>query len=263
VDQEDVVGRAVAAIGKGQPDDYVLTPTTHVRVLADKAPVLARLLQSSRMTVLAQQYERLSEEAERAKKRFSADVSRASAAMLVVALLAPLVMVVGIVEPLVTETMVPVMAEVVIERTLFTLGIGSLAVAALATMWLSHVRSRVQDWKSKEKEAMETRLAYFDNLVRLRDNSPSEPPLGLLKLEYFRRYQLGVQIAYCDYYFVQHQTAADKKLTQRGRAVATATFASGAAALVASFDALLTSFAALGVMASCRFQGGCSGGRLG
>jgi hypothetical protein len=244
------IRHAVEAIGEGRSDDYIFRPTGHAEALEHQAPALARVLQSSRMKPLAEQYERLSEEAERAKGRFSADVSRASVAMLVVALLAPLVMVVGILEPLVAEGMGPEVAKVVVQRALFALGFCSLLAAALANMWLSKVRGRLQDLKSKENEAMQTRLLYFNKLMLVNDNSPSESPLWLLKLEYFRRYQLKAQIAYCDRYYKEHRTAAEKRLTQRGLAVAVATFASGAVALVASFDALLASLAAFGVMAT-------------
>jgi hypothetical protein len=71
-----------------------------------------------------------------------------------------------------------------------------------------------------------------------------------LKLEYFRRYQLDMQLAYCRYFYQRHLEAADKKLTYGGLAAGSAAFASGAAALIASLDALLASLAAFGVMAT-------------
>jgi hypothetical protein len=69
-----------------------------------------------------------------------------------------------------------------------------------------------------------------------------------LKLEYFRRYQLDVQLAYYDRRGRQHRDSADRTLTIGGFAAALAAVASGSAGIVASIEAPWAALAALGVI---------------
>jgi hypothetical protein len=146
----------------------------------------------------------------------------------------------------------PRVGEAIMKPTLIALGLGALASVAFATMWQSNVRNGrlLEEWMGLESDAMSTRFRYFETLVKLQDSSASELSLGLLKLEYFRRYQLDAQMAYSRNYFERYRTAADKNLANSGQASALAAMASGAAALFASAEALLASLAALGVMAT-------------
>ena len=84
---------------------------------------------------------------------------------------------------------------------LLVLGLCALVSGALASMWLFRARegNLVEAWMSGRAHAESARLEYFATLVRL-ENGPSDPPLGLLKLEYFRRYQLDVQAILHDYH---------------------------------------------------------------
>ena len=76
----------------------------------------------------------------------------------------------------------------------------------------------------------------------------SDPSLGLLKLEYFRRYLLDMQITYYRERRRKHRQSADRTLTLGGFAAALAAVASGSAGVVASFDAPWAALAAVGVV---------------
>ena len=236
----EVVKRAVAAIGEGRPDDFILAPTTHAEELTGKAAALASLLRTAQIATLARQYERRDRDAGDSQKRFKDAMLWANAAVLATGVLDAFIMVAGILEEAVDEELWPL---------LLVLGLCALVSGALASMWLFRVRegNLVEAWMSGRAHAESARLEYFATLVRL-ENGPSEPPLGLLKLEYFRRYQLDVQIAYYDRRGRRHRQSADWTLTIGGFAAALAAVASGSAGIVASIEATWAALAALGVI---------------
>lgn len=240
--EQDVVKRAVTAIGDDRPDDYVLAPDEHARTLAEEAPALASLLRSSKVETLAEQYKRHDQEAGSAQARFKGAMMRANGAVLMTAVLAALIMVAGIFEPR--------FGEAFMRPPLLLLGLAALLAGALASMWLFRVREGqlLDEWMSERAHAETARLAYFTTLVQEPDPTASEPPLGLLKLEYFRRYLLDMQIAYYGQRSRQHRKSADQTLTIGGFAAALGAVASGSAGLVASFNAPWAALAAVGVL---------------
>lgn len=237
----EVVKRAVAAIGEGRSDDYILAPTRHAEELAGKAPALAALLRKARIETLARQYERRDRDAGDAQKRFKSAMLSANTTVLATGVLGAFIMVAGILEE--------VLDDADLWPLLLVLGLGALVSGALASMWLFRVRegNLVEAWMSGRAHAESARLEYFASLVGL-ENGSSEPPLGLLKLEYFRRYQLDVQIAYYDQRGRQHRDSADRTLMIGGFAAALAAVASGSAGIAASIEAPWAALAALGVI---------------
>ena len=237
----EVVKRAVEAIGEGRPDDFILAPTTHAEELAGRAPALAALLRTGKVATLARQYERRDRDAGEAQTRFKEAMRWASAAVLATGVLGASIMVAGILEE--------ARDDGDLWPLLLVLGLCALVSGALASMWLFRARegNLVEAWMSGRAHAESARLEYFATLVRL-ENGPSDPPLGLLKLEYFRRYQLDVQLAYYDQRGRQHRQSADRTLTIGGFAAALAAVASGSAGIVASIEAPWAALAALGVI---------------
>jgi hypothetical protein len=103
-------------------------------------------------------------------------------------------------------------------------------------------------WMGERAHAETARLAYYATLAQLQDSGPSELPLGLLKLEYFRRYQLDMQITYYDQRRKDHRRSADRTLALGGFAAAIAAVASGSAGVLASSSPSWSALAALGVV---------------
>ena len=237
----EVVKRAVEAIGAGRPDDFILAPSTHAEELAGRAPALAALLRTGKVATLARQYERRDRDAGEAQTRFKEAMRWANAAVLATGVLGASIMVAGILEE--------ARDDGDLWPLLLVLGLCALVSGALASMWLFRARegNLVEAWMSGRAHAESARLEYFATLVRL-ENGPSDPPLGLLKLEYFRRYQLDVQLAYYDQRGRQHRQSADRTLTIGGFAAALAAVASGSAGIVASIEAPWAALAALGVI---------------
>jgi len=242
VEQAEIVKRAVETIGKGRPDDYILQPSQHAEELADKAPALAGLLRTATIETYTQQFERHDRAADDAQKRFKGAVTWANGAVFATGVLGALIMVATILER--------PFGDAVMWVPLLALGLCALVAGALASMWLFRVREgqMLNDWMSERAHAETARLAYFATLAELPGDGPSELPLGLLKLEYFRRYQLDMQIAYYDQRRQQHRRSADRTLAIGGFAAALAAVASGSAGIVASFHAPWAALAALGVV---------------
>jgi hypothetical protein len=238
----EAVKLAAAAIGEGRPDDFILAPTTHAEELAGKAPALASLLRTAKIATLARQYERRDREAGDAQRRFKDAMLWANAAVLATGVLGAAIMVVGILEE--------ALDDADLWPLLLVLGLGALVSGAFASMWLFRVRegNLVEAWMSGRAHTESARLEYFATLAKAKTGESSELPLGLLKLEYFRRYQLDVQIAYYDRRGGQHRESADRTLTLGGFAAALGAVASGSAGIAASIEAPWAALAALGVI---------------
>jgi hypothetical protein len=128
-------------------------------------------------------------------------------------------------------------------------GLVAVVSGGLASMSLFRVRegNLLEAWMSARAQAETARLLYFSTLAQ-GDDDTSDPPLGLLKLEYFRRYQLDVQIAYYAGRGEAHRRSADQTLLIGGLAVAAGAVAAGAAGVLAATDTRWAAVAALGVV---------------
>lgn len=240
--QADVVERAVAVIGEGRDDDYILAPATHADALADKAPALSHLLRSGKIETYKNQYAHHDTAAIKAQARFKSAIGRANLAVFATGLLGALIMVVSLLGGLYfPDQMKPF---------LLGLGLAALATGAFATMWLFRVREgqMLDEWMGERARAETARLSYFATLVGLSDDGSERAPLGLLKLEYFRRYQLDMQIAYYRGAVQRHRRSADRTLVIGSFAAASAAVASGSAGIVASYAAPWAALAAFGVL---------------
>jgi hypothetical protein len=89
------------------------------------------------------------------------------------------------------------------------------------------------------------RLSYFSHIVNT-SVQPLDRQLELLKLEYFRRYQLDLQLAYYKTRRSEHRDSAERTLGISAGSVLVAAIASGAAGVL---GALRSEWAALGSVA--------------
>lgn len=239
--EAEVIDRAVQAVGADRPPDYLLTPTLHAEALAGQAPALARLLRTAKMETLALQYERLDRRANEAQRKFKRAMAWANRALLLTAILGAGIMVVAI--------LAASWARAFADELSVIVGLAAVLSGGLAAMSLFRVRegNLLEAWMSARAQAETTRLLYFSTLVQ-GDGGASDPPLGLLKLEYFRRYQLDVQIAYYAGRGDAHRWSADRTLMIGGFAVAAGAVAAGSAGVLAAIDSRWATLAALGVV---------------
>ena len=229
---------AAGIIGSGSPGDYPLSPVEHAEQLKASAPKLAALLTRSAPVELARQYAEADTEALAAERTFKRWVIRANWAVLATATASALLMAVA----LLTGTL-----GGLTQTTLIVLALIGVAAGGIASMSLFRVKEGrlLEDWMTARARAETKRLSYFSYIV----NSSVQPldlQLELLKLEYFRRYQLDLQLAYYKTRRSGHRNSAERTLSISAGSVLVAAIASGAAGVL---GALRSEWAALGSLA--------------
>jgi hypothetical protein len=179
---------AAGIIGSGSPGDNGLSPVEHAEQLRTSAPKLAALLTGSAPVELARQYAEADAEALLAERTFKRWVSRANRAALGTATVSALLMAVALLADRLGG---------LAQTALIVLALAGVATGGIASMSLFRVKEvrLLEDWMTARARAETKRLSYFSYIV----NSSIQPldlQLELLKLEYFRRYQLDLQLAY-------------------------------------------------------------------
>ena len=224
MEYQQLIDAANQAIGQGAADDYVIAPTRHAESLAATAPALARVLRRSELSSTASQYERKDGEAGKAQMAFKAAANRANWAVFVAACLSAVLLVAGLVT-----------GNGAGKVLLIVVGSCGVVAGSLGSMWVFKVRSGnlLKNWMASRAAAETLRLKYFDLVIRAEDKGESPTvPLPLLQLEYFRRYQLDVQLVYFKNRGADHKRAADKMLSVSALAVGLGSLATGLGGLL-------------------------------
>jgi len=229
---------AAGIIGSGSPGDYRLSPLEHAEQLKTSAPELATLLSRSAPVDLARQYADADTEALVAERTFKRWVIRANWAVLTTATVSALLMAVA----LLTASLGGLTRTILIVLALI-----GVAAGAFASMSLFRVKEGrlLEDWLTARARAETKRLSYFSYIMNA-SVGPPDPQLELLKLEYFRRYQLDLQLAYYKTRRSGHRNSAERTLNISAGSVMVAAIASGAAGVL---GALRSEWAALGSLA--------------
>jgi hypothetical protein len=233
-----IMSDAARIIGSGSSGDYALSPAEHAAQLSTSAPKLAAILTRSAPVELARQYADADTEARVAERTFKRWIIRANWAVLATATVSALLMAVA----LLGDSL-----GALTQTTLIVLALVGVAVGGIASMSLFRVKEGrlLEDWMTARARAETKRLSYFSYIV----NSSAEPPdlqLEQLKLEYFRRYQLDLQLAYYKTRRTGHRKSAERTLDISAISVLVAAFASGAAGVL---GARQSEWAALGSLA--------------
>jgi len=217
--------------------------TTHGRLssaeqLRTSAPKLAALLTSSAPVELARQYAEADTEARVAERTFKRWVLRANWAVLATATVSALLMAAALLAGNLGS---------LTQAILIVLALMGVAAGGIASMSLFRVKEGrlLEDWMTARARAETKRLSYFSTLVHSSVGQP-DPQLDLLKLEYFRRYQLDHQLAYYKTRRSGHRNSAERTLNISAGSVLMAAIASGAAGVL---GALRSEWAALGSLA--------------
>jgi hypothetical protein len=253
---EEAINEAIETIGRGKRKDYIISPTSHAEEFGEKAPALATILRSSEVEATARQYENEDQEALVAQNKFKIIFKRANSIVLATGVLIALV--------LATAAAATVLPAWLVTTLLVVLSLGSVVTGALASKDLLTIRQGhlLEAWMSKRASAETARLDYFDTVAKssVKSTGKNYVPLELLHLEYFRRFQLDVQLAYYRERGKDHREEAEKTLSYSGWAVAGAAIATGSAGVLggvlhasfAAIAALGTIFTGLSSFASMR-----------
>ncbi len=183
--QQNMINELRVAVGKNQPDDYVISPLDHAKQFRERAPSLAGLLEGSRVKGQAESYQVADHEAGEAQKRFQSLSSRARWCVFVAACFTGSLLALGNF----ADWSGPWR-----EALAVVLPVGGLVSGVLAGIWLNQIGSGklLSRWMEKRAEAESQRLRYFSHVTEPSDDLET----GILQLEYFRRFQLDVQRTY-------------------------------------------------------------------
>jgi hypothetical protein len=140
-----------------------------------------------------------------------------------------------------------------VRATIVAFGLAGLFVGTAGTVYMSLLNSRgvLRSWLKARGAAETVRADYVDAVVA------ADPPASqdgvtwthLLKLEYFRRYQLDVQYAYFGRRGQDHEQAAQRSSVSVTWALGIVGLANGAAGLLGVWDLRWSAIAALAVVA--------------
>ena len=229
---------AAGIIGSDSPADYRLTPVEHAERLRISAPKLAAVLTRTGPVELSRQYAEADTEALIAEQTFKRWVIRANWAVLATATVSALLMAVA----LLADNL-----GALRQTALIALALIGVATGGIASMSLFRVKEGrlLEDWMTARARAETKRLSYFNYIANSSDGPP-DPELELLKLEYFRRYQLDLQLAYYKNRRSGHRNSAERTLDISAASVLVAAVATGAAGVL---GALKSEWAALGSVA--------------
>lgn len=233
-----IMSDAAGIIGVDSPNDYRLSPVEHAEQLRASAPKLAAVLTSTAPVELARQYAEADTEALVAERTFKRWVIRANWAVLATATVSALLMAAALLESTLGA---------LTQTILIVLALAGVASGGIASMSLFRVKEGrlLEDWMMARARAETKRLSYFSYIANA-SVGPVDPHLELLKLEYFRRYQLDLQLAYYKSRRSRHRNSAERTLDISAASVLVAAIASGAAGVL---GALRSEWAALGSLA--------------
>lgn len=248
----DLWQTAEATIGPSEGDDYVLQPTTHAHRYEERTPDLARLLRRTATRIAAEEFERADGIAVESQRTFKRAAAQANAAALMTAWASAGVLLAALFD-----------APGLVLVALGALGALAGAFGAFLTQRLRQ-QHLLQRWMAARANSETHRHTYFEQVV-LTDPSadpPSEPTaaddangakgapeLSLLQLEYFRRYQLDVQLRYCDQRQRQHRRSADRTVSYAAAAGFFAALSTGLAGVLgAEGDVDWAGLAAFGIV---------------
>ncbi len=190
--------------------DWRIEPQRHAGSLPPAAAALARVLQRPELVGLMGQFTRSDAEAVQAQRRYKR-LGRASIVLNTVAILLGAI---GLTGPDVAQAAgltIPARAGAAVASLQF-----ACIFAAMISAWMI-IRARPFDkWMRARAVAETCRMELFAAVTGAREEvREGELPLLPLQLEYFRRYQLAVQLDYYAGRGAQHRKAAGARATRR------------------------------------------------
>jgi hypothetical protein len=237
----DPIKLAQETVGADTDTDYVIDPTAHADEFKVKAPALSAVLRSSGVSVAAKRYKERDSDANVSQVEFKRVFNRSNVTVLITAILIALVLATGIIAP--------GQGDKVAKTLLIILGVASVLTGSLAAYDLNTLRQGklLGVWMSNRALAETARLEYFNIIARSSvADGAGDTQVDLLKLEYFRRFQLDVQRNYYRQRSIENLKDAKRILAYSGIAIAGAAVVTGLAGFLGLINTKFAAFASLG-----------------
>jgi len=241
----DRIAKARQIIGKNEEKDYILKPKMYAELFSEKAPALSDFLKSSELEGIAEKYNQNNEKAIAAQAKYKAWMKKARLWVLLTACCSAALLAVA------TWLVKPDEAD--LAKTLFiVISIAAFVSSFIATTYIKLVEnlSLLKTWMGSRANAEMQRLGYFGGFVKRRfqaDDGADPIFLRLLQLEFFRRFQVDMQLNYYTQRSGDHAVAAEKSATISTWAMGIAGLAAAIAGFLgASIDPRWAAVAAVG-----------------
>ena len=207
---------AIEILGSSQPDDdWILKPDQHADLLPDEAAPLVAILRNSKINTIITKYKDADKKAIHAQKKYKLfskfGISSASAAALIGAVFLFLK---SSSDP---GTFLYKLGENY-ESLILSAEAIAIALTALFSYLLKHNKYFLK-WMNQRAKAETERIRLFEIVCLHKCPEPNKNnciELYQLQLEYFRRYQLEVQLRYYKGRSEQHEKAASKLISVGG-----------------------------------------------
>ena len=220
----------ISKIGQNEENDYILDLEAHQNLYRSSLPKLYDILSSSELSTFASEYQTFDQQAIDAQKLYKTNTKRSRIFTFLTALFSSLLIVAGGIN--LDSTLGNEAAKYIV----VILSLLGAASSALVTVYLVLIRDGklLLKWMEKRAMAEEYRLLYFDKVTQLPEEIQEEEKVeqSLIRLEYFRRFQLNIQRNY--------YSNRSSQLSKRGnQAIINAAWIAGG---VAFLDGLASAF---------------------
>lgn len=209
-EQIKLIKEAQKIIGEGNTDDYILQPTKHYEMFYEKAPEFASVFQSLEIETVAKKYETFDVKAMDEQAIFKSYSKRARWSLFFMVCFSTALIVLA--------TLFGHAIESALANILFILfTIFAIVSGYLTNTWLSLIKNKklFEKWMNSRANAEMQRLEYFILLVKSTLEGAAKKNAvfnNLLRLEFFRRFQLDMQINYYEERGKDHRKNADKAI---------------------------------------------------
>ncbi len=227
------------AIGENEPDDYILSPSDHADLYKEKLPKLSELLRDPEIQHLTDEYLQSDKKAISAQNEFKRYSLYARWGAFFTTLFSTTLLLSGWLN---THESV---SELVARTVLTCSTILTIAFSAASATFIMIIKNRklLENWMGERSEAEEYRLSYFNRLAESPLLSTAQDHLQVL--EYFRRYQIDIQLSYYDVRSRQLSKTANKSSNMIAILAGVVLLING---IVSSFGLDWTSLAALAII---------------
>jgi hypothetical protein len=233
----ELIQEAQRIIGTGKEGDYLITPTKDADEFKGGSAEFAQLLRSGKVGIAAKDYEEKDRAATEAKQDFQRIFQWSNRTVFLTSTTIVLVLLMGIVAP---------------EWKIVMIGLGLLSFVGgfIASYYLNVLKQGrlLDNWMSNRARAEAARLEYFVCVAKCADTSQLGPLMDLLRLEYFRRFQLDVQVNFYVSAIKRHIKEARQGLKLSSIAVAGAGIITAFAGFASGF--ISAKFAAVATLGS-------------
>lgn len=238
-------------IGESMLDDYKLRPDDHANQYRDKAPELSALLESSAVKSLLLKRREYAEFAAKYKNRYLGFSRGTNWSILLAGLSGAAIMGLTVLSGA-TEDHEAIISTSWVNSGTVILGILGMIAGAVGGFCMNLLRrgKYLEKWMEQRSRAETLRLRYFNLITAISRKTIKEEDIRcrLFQLEYFRRYQLEMQLNFYRNRGKEHRFSFERLLWQGAFALLIVAIANGLSGILVPVNSFWASLAVIAVL---------------